>query len=221
MIENTKKRSVRALLASLILLSASSVPASQGDGTEPIIGGPCEGCEAVFEGLPDELSWRARIAPRDEPGDPMVIEGIVHDARGNPASGVVVYAYHTDDDGIYPPDERFPGTAAYRHGRLRAWVETDEQGRYRFDTIRPARYPSNDIPAHVHMHIIEPGCCTYYLTGIHFEDDPLLSDEERADLADGRGGNALVDPERDVEGVWRVRRDIILGEGVPGYPGGD
>jgi protocatechuate 3,4-dioxygenase beta subunit len=32
-------------------------------GREPIVGGPCEGCEAVFEGVPEHLVSRARIAP--------------------------------------------------------------------------------------------------------------------------------------------------------------
>jgi len=216
---NTRRiLSAASLLAALTLASTTPLSATSRAGPEPIIGGPCEGCEAVFQGLPDDLSWRARIAPQNEPGEPMIIEGTVHDAQGEAAPGVIVYAYHTDAEGIYPPEERFPGTAAYRHGRLRAWAETDDRGRYRFDTIRPARYPSNDIPAHVHMHIIEPGCCTYYLTSIHFGDDPLLSDEQRTDLADGRGGNALVEPARDTDGVWRIHRDITLGAGVPDYP---
>ena len=34
---------------------------------EPIVGLPCEGCEAVFEGLPAELDWRTRLAAVGEP----------------------------------------------------------------------------------------------------------------------------------------------------------
>lgn len=194
--------------------------APQARETEPIIGTPCEGCEAVFEGLPDTLSSSARIAAEEEPGEPLRIEGTVYDQRGRPAPGVIVYAYHTDARGIYPPNERFRGRAAYRHGLLRGWAKTNAEGRYRFETIRPASYPDSDIPAHVHMQVIEPGCCTYYITSIHFADDPLLSAEDRERMAEGRGGSGLVQPERDENGVWVVRRDIILGEGVPGYPGG-
>ncbi len=182
------------------------------------MGRPCDGCEAVFEGLPAELRSAARIAPVDEPGEPMRIEGTVYAASGRPAAGVIVYAYHTDDRGIYP---RGAGRgAAARHGRLRGWVETDELGRYRFDTIRPAGYPDSREPAHVHMHVIEPGCCTYYIDSIHFEDDPRLSRAERAELATGRGGSGLVRPSRDAGDVWVVTRDIRLGENVPGHPAG-
>lgn len=191
----------------------------QGRRREPIVGLPCEGCEAVFDGLPEVLTARARIGSADEPGEPMRIEGTVVDAAGRPASGVIVYAYQTDAGGEYPPDERFArGSAAYRHGRLRAWVRTGPDGRYRFETIRPGSYPSRDVPAHIHMHVIEPGCCTYYLASIHFTDDPLVSDDERERFAEGRGGSGLVRPERDERGVWVVRRDIRLGERVPGYP---
>jgi protocatechuate 3,4-dioxygenase beta subunit len=208
-------------VAAAILLAVTNVlDAQQGPeagAREPIIGGPCEGCEAVFEGLPDTLTSTARIAPPDEPGEPMRITGTVYDQDGEPAPGVIVYAYQTNANGVYPPAEAFRGQAAYRHGELRAWVRSDGQGRYRFDTIRPASYPNNDIPAHVHMHVIEPGCCTYYLTSIHFADDPLLTAEERERVREGRGGSGLVTPERDASGVWLVTRDIHLGQVVPGY----
>ncbi|HVS02295.1 MAG TPA: hypothetical protein VMT16_05955, partial [Thermoanaerobaculia bacterium] len=69
---------------------------------EPVVGLPCDGCELVFEGLPEEPGWSARIAAEGEPGEPMRIEGTVRDGSGRAASGVIVYAYHTDAGGIYP-----------------------------------------------------------------------------------------------------------------------
>jgi protocatechuate 3,4-dioxygenase beta subunit len=121
----------------------------------PVVGGPCEGCEAVFQGMPDPVTSHARIAPASEPGAPMMIEGVVVDASGVPVEGVIVYAYHTDDRGIYPRDERFAGQAAYRHGKLRGWAITDADGRYSFDTIRPAGYPETSIPAHVDRTLLQ------------------------------------------------------------------
>jgi protocatechuate 3,4-dioxygenase beta subunit len=146
----------------------------------------------------------------------MRIEGTVLDRAGRPAAGVIVYAYHTDATGEYPSDDRLRGDAA-RHGRLRGWAITDERGRYRFETIRPASYPDAVTPAHVHMHVIEVACCTYYIDSIRFDDDPRLTPDERERGSEGRGGPALVRPVRD-GGTWVVERDIILGEGVPGYP---
>lgn len=173
---------------------------------EPVLGGACEGCDWVFDGQPTALPPRARIAPEGEPGAAMTIEGKVTTARGKPAPGVIVYAYHTDQGGLYPPGDN-------RHGRLRAWVRTDAGGNYRFDTIRPGAYPSRDVAEHVHMHVIEPGLGTYYVDNLEFEDDPLNPRRRGPE----RGGNGLMLPVRR-DGVWQVRRDILLGRNIPGYP---
>ena len=184
---------------------------------EPVVGLPCEGCEAVFEGRPGHVSSTARIAPESEPGEKLIIEGTVLDAAGKPAPGVVVYAYHTDAKGLYPPDEKAPGAWSRRHGLLRGWATTDDEGRYRFETIRPASYPNTRNPQHVHMHVIEPGRCTYYIDELLFDDDPLLTADERA-RQPGRGGTGIVTVSGDAARGWKVRRDIRLGEKIPGYP---
>jgi protocatechuate 3,4-dioxygenase, beta subunit len=175
---------------------------------EPVIGGPCEGCEWVFDDLPKNPASTARIAPPAEPGRPLVIEGSVTTLAGAPAPGTIVYAYHTDDQGLYPP-------AGNRHGRLRGWARTDAAGRYRFDTIRPRAYPAREIPEHVHMHVIEPARGTYWIDDIRFTDDPLLNDGNRR--APERGGSGLATPHMR-NGAWHIRRDIILGRNIPGYP---
>jgi len=184
---------------------------------EPVIGGPCEGCEGVFEGLPATLSSVTGLLPPEEPGQRMIIDGTVRDQHGAPARGVIVYAYHTDASGIYRPLGNAPGDAARRHGALRGWAMTDSLGHYRFITIRPGYYPQRNAPQHVHMHVIEPGCCTYYIASINFDDDPLLNDAARRAATAGRGGSGLTHPTRGADGVWHVRRDIQLGAEVPGY----
>lgn len=179
-------------------------------GAEPILGGPCDGCENVFVGLPKQLATHARIAPVGEPGAPLAIEGVVRDAQGKPAAGVIVYAYHTDATGIYP-------RAATRHGRLRGWARTGADGAYRFDTIRPGAYPGRDIPQHVHMHVIEAGRGSYYIDDVLFDDDPLLTESHRRRMDTGRGGSGIAHPTRDADGTWRAHRDIVLGAGIAGY----
>lgn len=185
---------------------------------EPIVGLPCEGCEAVFDGRPDVIADRSRIAPPDEPGEPLTLTGRVVDAAGRPAAGVIVYAYHTDRTGIYPPPSTPAGESATRHGRLRAWAKTGASGEYRFDTIRPGSYPGRDVPEHIHMHVIEPGRATYYIDDVMFHDDPKLTPQQIRHLSNGRGGVGIVTPDRR-DGQWVVRRDIVLGLNVPGYPG--
>jgi protocatechuate 3,4-dioxygenase beta subunit len=183
---------------------------------EPLVGGPCEGCEAVFEGRPATLRSTTRIAPVTEPGEPMILEGTVRDARKQPVAGVIVYAYHTNAKGLYPTTTP-PSNAVQRHGTLRAFAKTDARGAYRFETIRPASYPRTKIPQHVHMHVVEPGRCTYFIDETVFTDDPMLTDEvKQREHAEDRGGRGVVTPSKITSG-WLVRRDITLGANIPDY----
>ncbi len=202
----------------LVLCVVSCAPPAT--ARERVVGGPCEGCDAVFVGLPKVASLKsdARIAPVGEPGPPLRVDGVVRDVAGKPAPGIVVYAYQTNEKGVYPPEVRFTGTSAYRHGKLRAWAKTDASGRYTFTTIRPASYPESDIPQHIHMHVLEPGRCTYWIDDIVFTDDPFLTAQQRAGHEHGRGGIGTATPTREADGTWRVRRDIRLGAGIADYP---
>lgn len=171
-------RSSLPTFASLALAAALSLGATAARGApEPVLGGPCEGCEWVFTGMPADLASRSRIAPAGEPGEALRIEGTVRTRRGRPAPGIVVYAYQTDARGHYPEGG---GT---RHGRLRGWARTDSLGRYAFDTIRPAGYPGTSLPQHVHLHVIEPGRGTYWIDDLVFTDDPRLTPAQRRDHA--------------------------------------
>jgi protocatechuate 3,4-dioxygenase beta subunit len=198
-------------LAWLLLLAV----ATSGDPV-PVVGGPCEGCEAVFQGLPTTLAAEARIAPPGEPGEPLRIEGTVRDADGRAVPGVIVYAYHTDARGLYPRPAAPVGPAADRHGRLRAFARSASDGAYAFDTIRPAAYPGGAVPQHVHLHVVEPGRCTYWIDDLVFDDDPLLGPTQRAEILRGRGGRGLATPRREGDG-WIARRDIVLGAGIDDY----
>jgi protocatechuate 3,4-dioxygenase beta subunit len=181
---------------------------------EPVLGA-CEGCEAVFVDRPESPATIARIAPAGEPGEALQWRGRTLDANGTPVAGIIVYAYHTDATGLYPPDDSQPrGSAARRHGRLRGWALSDAEGRFGFDTIRPAGYPGRSDPAHIHVHVIEPGRCTYYIDDVHFRDDPRLAGVTRA--REGRGGDGLVDAKR-TDGNWTIARDIVLGKNLPDY----
>jgi protocatechuate 3,4-dioxygenase beta subunit len=200
-------------LVALALLALGSLVYAVGP-----VGGPCDGCEFALVDRPAQAPAIARIAPVAEPGEAMHLEGVVYRADGRtPAPGVVVYAYHTNAEGIYPKLAAVDGSAI-RHGRLRGWATTDANGKYAFDTIRPAPYPGRGIPAHVHMHVIEPGIAdAYYLDDVLFSDDALVTAEVRA-RQQGRGGPGIATPTKDAKGTWQVRRDIVLGKNIPDYP---
>ncbi|MBB2486183.1 hypothetical protein H5407_13250 [Mitsuaria sp. WAJ17] len=199
-----------------MLLLAATPAGAQGQ-REPVVGLPCEGCEAVFFGMPAQLGARARIAPASEPGAPMVVTGRVLNRKGQAQAGVILYAYQTDSRGVYPELAGILDVETRRQGRLRGWVKTNASGRYTFDTIRPGSYPGEDVPEHIHFHVIEPGCATYYIDDIMFADDPKLTPRQVQRIARNRGGNGISLPVRQ-DGVWQVQRDIHLGRNIPGDP---
>lgn len=169
----------------------------------------------MFTALPSRLPSVAHLIAADQPGEPLRIRGRILDSEGRPRSGVVVYAYQTNAEGHYPPAQQLAG-AASRHGRLRGWALSDQEGRYGFETIRPASYPDSSVEQHVHMHVIEPGRCTYYIGDLLFDDDPKLSSRQRQRAAVAHGGSGIV-PAASVAGTWQVERDIRLGLNVKDY----
>jgi len=151
------------------------------------------------------LSWQARIAPPGEPGDALVVSGQVFDPSGSkPVAGVVVYAYHTDIKGLYAP------SGAQRPPRLQGWAQTDADGRYEFRTVRPAPYPGDGPPAHVHFYLSGAGYPQQEAEELQVEDDPKVGTEAAArSRREGRFGG--VRPvTRGADRAWRCTFDMKL-----------
>ncbi|HZS09891.1 MAG TPA: intradiol ring-cleavage dioxygenase [Blastocatellia bacterium] len=195
-----------------LLVNCQSAAQSQ----KKIVGGGCDGCEAIYEGMPAQLGWETTITDKAEPGEPLEISGTVYRADGRtPAADVILYVYHTSAKGYYEPAPGATGQSA-RHGRLRGWMKTDGQGRYKFRTIKPAPYPGRSIPAHIHPIIKEADKNEYYIDEFLFDDDPLLVKAERA-KQENRGGSGIIKLARDQRGVLIGHRDIVLGMNIPNY----
>ena len=139
---------------------------------------------------PASIGHSSRIAPADEPGTTMILKGRVVHADGKPASDTVVFAYQTDRKGLYDKPE-----AGAHSWRLKGWAKADEQGRFTFQTIRPAPYPGRQVPAHVHFTAFTPSGERFHAGEVKFENDPLLSKRER-DEASKAGEFAEVRPVR-------------------------
>ena len=182
---------------------------------QKLVGGPCEGCEAVLE-YGDRKLTPTDTLPVFETNEPKLkIMGRVFKSDGKtPAENVVIYVYQTDKNGVYPTKGDEKGWAQ-RHGYIRGWVKTDRTGNYTFYTFRPASYPNGKEPQHIHFTIKEPSKNEYYIDELVFEDDPLLTPKERSSLKQ-RGGSGIVNP-TEKDGMLTARRDIILGFNIPNY----
>ena len=174
------------------------------------------GCTGPYEGMPAVIASHARIAPLAEPGEPLTITGRVTGPDGRPRGGIIVYAYHTNRLGIYPPAVPPRSQASNFHGQLRGWARTDADGRYVFETIRPGSYPNSKNPQHVHMHVIEPGCTTYPIKEVQFSDDPMRQQLSEQDRKSEENWTVVETPRKTAKG-WEVTRDIRLGENVKDY----
>lgn len=181
-------------------------------------GGPCEGCEAIYENtVPfEQLTMFTKLPGTTWDGKkPLGINGTVYQPDGKtPAAGVVLYIYHTDETGHYPTKGNEKGWAK-RHGYLRGWMRTNEKGEYKFGTMRPAPYPGGTEPAHIHIIVKEPGVNEYYIDDFLFSDDPLLTEERKKKLSN-RGGSGIVKL-IDVGNMFKGERNIILGKNIPDY----
>lgn len=182
------------------------------------VGGRCEGCEAVYESkiLFDALNEIDTLPIFSEEGPKLVVSGTVYKSDGQtPAAGVVIYVYHTDQEGKYRVTGNETGWGK-RHGTIRGWIKTNTKGQYKFYTIRPASYSKTGPPAHIHTIVKEPGKTEYWIDDFLFDDDPFLTSTERNNQR-GIGGNGIVKAVKK-SGVQYAERDIYLGKNVEGYP---
>lgn len=205
----------KIMVGTLLFVFSSFTGFTQTTQPAKSIGGPCEDCQLMFEGMPDELSWQTTITTDADQGEALTISGVIYKKDGKtPASGVILYVYHTDNKGLYTraPDQKYGA----RHGHLRGWVKTNAKGEYEFRTIRPASYPNSKNPQHIHPIIYEPGKGYYWIDEYLFTDDPILTDAEKSKVHN-RGGSGIITIRKNDKGVWVGRRDIVLGLNVMSY----
>ena len=208
------KRITSSIVLFLLIVSCSN---SQNDTkVKNRLVGNCEGCEAIFEYGDKNLNAVDTLPDFNDPGVQLKLCGTIYKLDGKtPAKNVILYIYHTDQQGIYPTTGSEKGWAR-QHGNIRGWIKTDEKGKYTFFTLKPGVYPSRSQPAHIHPIVLEPDGKYYWLGSYFFEGDSLLSNDQIFPInprADSPGVLKL----KWEDGLWVATRDFILGRNVPGY----
>jgi len=206
---------LRIYLFSVIFLITSCAKSQDKKTEVRHIGGPCEGCEAIYEYGNRILEPIDTLPDFDKKDDKIKITGIIYEKDGKtPAKDVILYAYQTNENGIYPKTKTSKGWEK-RHGYIRGWIKTDAAGKYTFYTFRPGSYPNSSIAQHIHLTVKEPDKNEYYIDDIHFDDDPFLIEAMRV-KSKPRCGNGIVTLLKK-DGILEAKRDIILGLNIPDY----
>jgi protocatechuate 3,4-dioxygenase, beta subunit len=205
------------LLSSLIIsISFTACGQPKKGATEKKVGSGCEGCEAVYEFGSRTLNAIDTLPDFNEAGPRLEVSGTIYHQDGKtPAKDVILYIYHTDQKGEYSTTGNETGMGK-KHGYIRGWIRTGADGKYKFYTLLPAAYPGRKNPAHIHPVIKEPGYSEYWIDEYLFDDDPILTQEER-NRQQKRGGAGIVKTKRSTSGMLIAKRNIILGLNVPGY----
>lgn len=112
-------------------------------------------------------------------GQRIVVAGRVLDENHRPVPRTIIEVWQANAAGRYahardqwdaPLDPNFSGA-----GR----VVTDDEGRYRYVTVRPGAYPWGNHhnawrPSHIHLSLLGPAFATRLVTQMYFPDDPLI-----------------------------------------------
>jgi protocatechuate 3,4-dioxygenase alpha subunit len=145
------------------------------------------------------------MAPKGVAGERVSIRGRITDADGKPVNDAAVEIWQANSHGRYAhPDDRQdkPLEPNFRgYGRSL----TNEQGEFRFNTIKPGRVPGpggNQQAPHLSVTIFMRGLLKQLQTRIYFPDDPanagdavleLVPTERRATLIARRTGDGTLE----------------------------
>jgi protocatechuate 3,4-dioxygenase beta subunit len=183
--------------------------------------GPVYGHESIHP-LDNDLTRNA-VVSGEAIGERIIVTGQVLDERGRPVRNALLEIWQANACGRYihkldqhdaPLDPNFTGA-----GR----VLTDQNGEYRFTTIKPGAYPWKNHenawrPAHIHFSIFGDNFLQRLVTQMYFPGDPLLPldpiynsipDEEARTLLIAAYDHNVTQP------LWALgyRFDIVLAGG--------
>jgi protocatechuate 3,4-dioxygenase, beta subunit len=151
---------------------------------QPPVSIPVTLSEITGPSFPKEIvSLKAFDLTRQHKGEPLgeriAVSGRVVDEDGRPIRHTLVEIWQANAAGRYlhkndqhnaPLDPNFTGEGH---------TFTDEDGRYRFVTVRPGAYPWKNHynawrPQHIHFSLFGPAFATRLVTQMYFPGDPLL-----------------------------------------------
>jgi protocatechuate 3,4-dioxygenase beta subunit len=153
---------------------------------------------------PSDVPWRISTVAASELGEPLIVSGTIYAPDGQtPLEGINLYVYQTDATGNYSTTG-----GDHRLTRIHGLMRSNAQGRYEFQTIKPAPYPRRRDPAHIHAYVSGSGYPEYWIDSYLFADDPFITDEQRKKDAVLGSFASILTLERGADGILRGSRNI-------------
>jgi protocatechuate 3,4-dioxygenase beta subunit len=149
------------------------IPQTMSELTGPVFG------HDRLQPLDGDLTKNAARPGEEAQGMRIIVTGRVTDEDGRPVRNHLLEVWQANAAGRYkhkvevhdaPLDPNFAGG-----GR----VVTDDEGRYRFVTVKPGPYPWGNHhnawrPAHIHFSVFGPTIASRLVTQMYFPGDPLF-----------------------------------------------
>ena len=195
----------------------ATLPEDLHDPAGPVFG------ESTVSELDHDLTAQHEGEPL---GERIIVTGRLLDVDGRPLQGALVEVWQANAAGRYrhevdqhpaPLDPNFGGA-----GRCL----TDDDGRYRFITIKPGSYPWGNHdnawrPAHIHFSVFGTAFTQRLVTQMYFPGDPLFEFDPIFHSVRDPKARALLVSQFDLATTtpqWALgyQWDIVLGRGGPG-----
>jgi protocatechuate 3,4-dioxygenase alpha subunit len=154
------------------------------------------------------------LAPADVSGERIVLQGRLFDADGAPVPDGMIEIWQANAHGKYahPDDARaLPLEAGFTgFGR----TPTDDEGRFRFSTIKPGKVPAADgqlQAPHIMVAIFARGVIKQLVTRVYFAGDDHTADPVLQQVPAARRATLIASPVTGQAGV--LEWHIVLGGG--------
>jgi protocatechuate 3,4-dioxygenase alpha subunit len=139
--------------------------------------------------------YRDNLAGPGVSGERVEIAGRILDGDGNPVPDGIVEIWQADSRGKYadPDDPQDKSAEAGFSGYGR--VPTDDDGRFRFTTIKPGRVPGPDgklQAPHLAVSVFTRGLLRRLITRIYFPDEPSNAEDFALSLVEPRRRETLI-----------------------------
>jgi len=142
---------------------------------------------------------RTKIAADSEPGERLLLSGIVKNTDCMPVENAIVDLWQANSAGVYDSSSNY---------NLRGQTISDAIGAYSFDTILPGVYSGR--PKHLHVKVSKGNF--NITTQLYFEGDSLIASDPWASVAAAK--DRILAYSKNTKNQWEAFYDFTINQSV-------